>query len=183
MQQAQPGVGQAQVVLSHRLHRQVARLDRHALRLLQTSHAHRKVVVALVSRAEGPRQAAGVTRLPRQRHGLLGQCAVRGGVGLSQLHAGQHAQGLALVRRIAQGLEALCGIGGTSCGQRGVGAQRRRGLAQQGQRQQRRALGCGCHLGGLQGVLGRLQGLGAVLLARLHQRQVAQGVGTLGLRP
>ena len=121
--------------------------------------------------------------MPRQRHGLLGQCAVLRGVGFGQLQVGQHAQGVALMRGIAQGFEPLCGVGSAARGQCGVDTQRCRGPAQQGQRHQRRALGCGCQLGGLQGALSRLQGLRVVLLTRLHQRQIAKGARARGLRP
>ena len=84
--QAEPGIGQAQVVFGHGLLGKVARLTRHAVRFVQAAHAHRKVFVALVARAERPCQAAAVTRLLRQCHGLLGQRAVLGGVGFVQLH-------------------------------------------------------------------------------------------------
>jgi len=101
------------------------------------------------------------------------------GVGLRQPHGGQHAQGLAFERGVAQGLELLrCFFGPGSGGGRGQ-RQASHCLTQQGQRHQVAAPGLAR---GLQCGISRLHRCGQGFLARLHMGQGAQCLGAVGRR-
>ena len=95
---------------------EVARLFGQPQRLVQAAHAAGEVGVAAVKRVQRPCFIAAGASFMRQGRSALQQHTVLGRVGLGQLHGGHHTQRLALVRRIAQGFEALRGVGGALCG-------------------------------------------------------------------
>ena len=135
-EQARAVVGQSEVVQRRRLEVPVTRRPIQLQALLQAAQAHGQVHVAASQPADGTAFAAAVAGLARQRDGALDDGAVFGCVVALHQQLAPHAQGLAFMRGVAQGLEVLRGCFGLGGGGGRVRRLIGQGLAQQGQRHQ-----------------------------------------------